>query len=68
MNIQNYSVDETLTAVKNWSEEADNESFDCSFIDSLTESFETYGNLTDRQFEALENIVERFHIDISEHL
>jgi len=60
-----FTTDEVLTAVKNWAETK--EEFDDSFINSLIDGYEKYGSLTEKQSEALGNIIEKFRIDISEH-
>lgn len=41
----------------------DNDSFDGDFVYSLKENFKDLGYLTDKQYQALQNTIERWHME-----
>lgn len=65
---QGYSEEDKINAVLRWSEEAEEaEDFDASFVESLQTGLEKYGRLTERQEDALDNIIERWRIDVGDY-
>lgn len=54
-----------ISAVLNWAETK--ESFDTSFVNSLSETVDRYGELTWNQERALDKIIRSFNIDVDEH-
>lgn len=50
-----------IDLVLEWAES--NPNFDTTFIESIALYYDTHGCLTDRQIEALDNIIEKFRID-----
>jgi len=57
-------IENKLQGVINWAEEQEN--FDATFVYSLQEYFEREGRLSQRQLEALDNIIENCNIDMDE--
>jgi len=66
--INGFDISDTLKAINNWAMEEGNESFDTSFIDSLSEWYEEHQELTTGQENALRNIVNNCGIRISEYV
>lgn len=72
LNKKPETLEESLThkimAVISWAETDAPESFDSTFVHVLNEKLEQYGRLTERQLEALNNIIDKFEIDIDAYL
>lgn len=64
--VSGYEVHEAIEGILNWSREEENEYFDSSFVEDLQCKLEEFGELTPKQEKALENIIVKFDIDISE--
>lgn len=52
--------EEKIEAILEWAE--DHDFFDIEFVETMGEKLEEYGELTDRQESALDNIIEKFRI------
>lgn len=52
---------EKIDMVMTWADEKDR-GFDTEFVESLQESLDNYGSLTVAQENALDNIIEQWHI------
>lgn len=61
-----YSDEEMVNGVLAWAE--DHPDFDSSFIESLSESVEKRGELSEKQRDAVENIAAKWKIDIGEYV
>lgn len=55
------SDQEKIDMVLEWAESHSN--FDTTFIENINEFLSRVGRLTDSQTDALDNIIERFHIE-----
>lgn len=53
--------EEKIELILNWAE--DHPEFDSTFVEDVSETYEEKGVLTDRQSEALDNIIAEFHIE-----
>lgn len=56
---------QALLAIMSWYDDENAISFNIEFIESLLEQYEEKDYLSEGQKEAIENIVERFDIDIT---
>ena len=52
---------ELIELIKDYA--SDHKSFDTEFIDSISEAYEEYGELTGGQSDACENIVKRYRME-----
>lgn len=59
-----YEVEDKIDAIKNWADDDNNHWFDTSFVDSLADYLEEHGELTERQEDALDSIIEKNRIDV----
>lgn len=62
------TTEEKIKAVGVWAETAAPESFDSSFVESLAEQYEDRGSISPRQEQALDNIIDKFEIDLAQYL
>lgn len=53
--------DDRIDLILSWADE--HPDFDTAFVDSMAEKLETYGELTEAQSDALDNIIERWRIE-----
>ena len=65
--VNGYAAGDVINAIFQWSKEDDNSEFDTSFIESLSEKLDQFGELTPRQEQALTNIVEKWEIDVEQY-
>ncbi len=56
------AIEEKIQAVQDWADT--HTDFDCDFVDSLGEQLERQGELSQKQIDALDNIIEKFHIEV----
>ena len=56
------AIEEKIQAVQDWADTRTD--FDCDFVDSLGEQLERQGELSLKQVNALDNIIERFYIEV----
>ena len=63
-----HSEEDKIKAVLAWAETDSPESFDSSFVESLSEQYEERGSISPRQAMALDNIIDKFEIDIAQYL
>ena len=54
-------LEERIETVLNWA--ADHPDFDLEFVESLKKQLEDRGSFSDKQEEALDNIIEKWRID-----
>ena len=62
MVANNEDLDEVIEAVLAWADE--HPTFDTAFVESLQKQYENKGELTDRQEQALWNIIEQWEIEL----
>jgi hypothetical protein len=55
-------IEKKLDAILEWAE--DHEDFDSSFVESLQNQWEKRGFLSTKQIFAIDNIIERFNIEV----
>lgn len=65
--INGHTAEQAIKAIQNWAMLEGNEDFDTSFVESVAEGMEKFGEPTERQASAIENIITRFEIDIAKH-
>jgi hypothetical protein len=53
-----------ISSILEWADSDAPESFDDTFVLNMAEALETYGTLTVKQRAAIDNIIEKFEIDI----
>lgn len=63
-----FSTDEKIEGVLDWAGSDAPDSFDSTFIENLRDHFENHGNLSIGQVEALDNIIEKFGIDLQDYI
>lgn len=63
--LASYGIDEKIKAIINWKSELNKRTFDLSYIESLREDYIRFGSLSDAQEDALDNIIRRFRIIVS---
>lgn len=63
VDLNNYSIQDKFKGIYSFVENT-NVSMDMSFIDSVADSYDTYGRITDRQERALNNIIKKFNINL----
>jgi len=69
MENKEYFADlDVVAAVKEWVETDSPETFDPAFIKSIHNYWEVHDRITSRQRIALDNIVEKFDIDVESYL
>jgi hypothetical protein len=66
--VNGFDASDAIEAILNWANEEGNEDFDTFFVSDLQEKLDEYGELTANQEIALENICNRWNIDISEYI
>lgn len=66
--INGYSLDDAFRAINSWMMDPDNMDFDDSFVKSLEEQYEEKESLSERQEQALRNIINNWKIDIGANL
>jgi len=60
-----FSVEEKISAIKNWAEgDPKGENFNTVFVDDMEKNLEDFGGLTPPQEEGLDNIIRGFKIDV----
>jgi hypothetical protein len=57
-----------ITAVITWAETEAPANFDSTFVHDLNERLIEFGKLSIRQIEALDNIIDKFEIDVDAYL
>lgn len=63
-----HSDEEIINGMMDWIDTDRPERFDPSFIESVHEYFEEHGTISSGQRNALDNIVDKFDIDIDQYL
>lgn len=59
------SVEDKILAILNWAEE-EGDDFDNEFVLEMQDKLEEFGELTEKQEEALDRIISGFRIDVDE--
>lgn len=60
--LESWDYGDRIQAVLDWAEGRPN--FDTSFVESLSERYDRFGELTGNQEDALDRIIERFRINV----
>lgn len=66
-NTCHYSVDEKCNSIYNWNRNNDVE-FDLSFVESIHDYYLSKGKCSYKQTASLDNIIEKFKIDVGRWL
>ena len=61
--MREHDIDNLLSVIECWLDDHPDSNFDSGFVEELREKFEQAGDLSDRQIAALENIIDRWHMD-----
>jgi hypothetical protein len=59
-----YEDEDKIAAIKNWAEDDKNHWFDTTFVEAMEDALEQYGELTERQADALDSIIDKNKIDV----
>lgn len=63
-----FTQEQKIKAVLDWADTDGPENFDSSFVESLAEQLEDNGSISPRQVMALQNIIDKFDIDVAQYV
>ncbi len=56
--------EDKCAAIMSWADERGDDDFDTTFVESIQEQIEKGRDLTQKQMDAIDNIIDQFRIDV----